>query len=281
MFTNVVIGIDGFRPDARAIKAAQAVAPSAAYHLVAVYPDSDQQPSAGFEDYRERVRQAALEFVEEQRAAAELPGAEMHALPGHTPSRALKAFAADISADLIVLGGAAESALNRLVMGDVARSVLHGAPCPVLVVARCGESPARPNAIGVAYDGSAESDAALRLAVELAKGLDARIEVVEGIPIGNPRTWGPKGMEHFGELIAPEQERITAKVQALDVPATATVVPMTGREALKELAGRVDLVVCGSRSTGPARRIAFGSTADDLIHHATCPVLVVPRGVEV
>lgn len=281
MFTNVVIGIDGFRPDTRAIKAAQAVAPSATYHLVGAYPDSAQQPSMGFEDYRERVRQAAIEAVEAQQAVAELPAAQVHALPSHTPSRALKEFAGEISADLIVLGGASESAVNRVVMGDVARGVLHGAPCPVLVVARCGESPIQPQAIGVAYDGSAESEAALRLAVDLAKGLDARIELVEAIPIGNPQTWGSDGMERFGDLIGPEQDRITAKVQALAVPATATVVPMTAREALKELAGRVDLVVCGSRSSGTARRIAFGSTADDLVHHATCPVLVVPRGVDV
>ncbi len=282
MFTNVVIGIDGFRPDTRAIKAAQAIAPTATYHLAAIYPDSDKQPGAGFEDYRERVRQAALEVVEAQRAAAELPAAQVHALPGHTPSRGLKAFADDISADLIVLGAALEGAAHRAVMGDVARGVLHGAPCPVLVVARCDEVPARPKVIGVAYNGSTESEAALRTAVELADGLDAHIDLVEAIHIGtDPERWEPQRREYLIGLTSSEQARITAKAQALPVPATATVAHAPAREALQELAARVDLVVCGSRSWGPFRRIAFGSTADHLVHHSTCPVLVVPRGADV
>jgi nucleotide-binding universal stress UspA family protein len=39
----------------------------------------------------------------------------------------------------------------------------------------------------------------------------------------------------------------------------------------------VDLIVTGSRGWGPIRRVALGSLSDRLIHHASCPVLVVPR----
>jgi nucleotide-binding universal stress UspA family protein len=49
------------------------------------------------------------------------------------------------------------------------------------------------------------------------------------------------------------------------------------RRELAAFAGAVDLLVCGSRSWGPIRRVVLGSTSDWLIPHVSCPVLVVPR----
>ncbi len=41
-----------------------------------------------------------------------------------------------------------------------------------------------------------------------------------------------------------------------------------------------DLLVIGSRRYGPARSVLVGSVGHHLAHSATCPVLIVPRGVE-
>ena len=40
----------------------------------------------------------------------------------------------------------------------------------------------------------------------------------------------------------------------------------------------LDLLVCGSRGYGPARRVLLGGVSARLLRHARVPVLVVPRG---
>lgn len=50
------------------------------------------------------------------------------------PAKAILREAGDIKADLIVLGTVGRSGWNRFLMGSVAETVLHHAPCPVLTV---------------------------------------------------------------------------------------------------------------------------------------------------
>jgi nucleotide-binding universal stress UspA family protein len=50
------------------------------------------------------------------------------------PAAEILAVAADARADLIVVGSRGQSGLARLLLGSVARNVLYGAPCSVLVV---------------------------------------------------------------------------------------------------------------------------------------------------
>jgi nucleotide-binding universal stress UspA family protein len=42
----------------------------------------------------------------------------------------------------------------------------------------------------------------------------------------------------------------------------------------------LDLLVVGSRSYGPVRRLLLGSTSTRLVREAACPLLVLPRGVD-
>jgi nucleotide-binding universal stress UspA family protein len=56
--------------------------------------------------------------------------------------------------------------------------------------------------------------------------------------------------------------------------------PVVGDPAteLTRRSGHLDLLVLGSRSHGPLRRLILGSTSRHLVRHAACPVLVLPRG---
>jgi nucleotide-binding universal stress UspA family protein len=38
-----------------------------------------------------------------------------------------------------------------------------------------------------------------------------------------------------------------------------------------------DVLVCGSRGYGPARRVLLGGVSSRLLRHARLPVIVVPR----
>ncbi len=50
-------------------------------------------------------------------------------------------------------------------------------------------------------------------------------------------------------------------------------------EAFTELSGDVDLIVLGSRGQGLWGRLANGSTSAYLVRDASCPVFILPRGL--
>jgi nucleotide-binding universal stress UspA family protein len=49
------------------------------------------------------------------------------------------------------------------------------------------------------------------------------------------------------------------------------------REELGQAGRELDLLIVGSRSSGPISRTFHGSVSRYLVRHATCPLLVVPR----
>lgn len=57
-----------------------------------------------------------------------------HAFLEGDPASEIIAYAADISADVIVIGTHGRSGVDRLVMGSVAERVMRNSPCSVLVV---------------------------------------------------------------------------------------------------------------------------------------------------
>lgn len=283
MFNHVIVGIDGERTDRDAIELAKALAPHAELELVFVYPYSENQARGGIDAYGELVRDGALRRLEHLRADARVPQAQIRAEPSFAPAKALKRRAAEAKADLIVLGATSRTRLDRVVIGDVARGVLHGAPCPVLDVARGhADAHVKPKVIGVAYDRTPESVEALQLAIELAGDIGARLEIVEALDVSpSPAIWGYTVTEYLDSLVGPEDERMRTMAESLDVPATGRALRGPVHQVLRDLSVRVDLMVCGSRSWGMAGRIAFGGTADRLVHQSPCPVLVVPRGADV
>jgi nucleotide-binding universal stress UspA family protein len=50
-------------------------------------------------------------------------------------------------------------------------------------------------------------------------------------------------------------------------------------KALAEAAADLDLLYVGSRGYGPLRRVLLGSISAHLVKHASCAVVVTPRGV--
>jgi nucleotide-binding universal stress UspA family protein len=77
---------------------------------------------------------------------------------------------------------------------------------------------------------------------------------------------------------AAEEALNTSKreVTALDGVEGDAVLGLAGEE-LAAFAGGVDLLVVGSRSYGPLRRLMFGSTSRYLARHARCPLIILPR----
>ena len=76
-----------------------------------------------------------------------------------------------------------------------------------------------------------------------------------------------------GERLAAYAEEHLAGCRA---SATA-VVGVASREIVRYAEEkRIDLIVIASHGYGPVRQLLLGSTAERVLHHASCPVLVVP-----
>jgi len=80
-------------------------------------------------------------------------------------------------------------------------------------------------------------------------------------------------MDEYKPLIAEAQARID------QLPGvTGTVVFGLAGEELASFGENVDVLVVGSRSYGPLRRLVVGSTSEYLERKARCSLLVLPRG---
>jgi nucleotide-binding universal stress UspA family protein len=130
------------------------------------------------------------------------------------------------------------------------------------------------------YDGSEGSQAALRVAVTVAKAYDAPLTIVFGYepnPMGGETADYKKQLEKIGSdlLAAAAQE-----VKSLDstVAVESLVTPLRPVESLLqaalERAARV--IVVGGNGERPIVGAILGSVPHKLLHRSTVPVLVVP-----
>jgi len=137
------------------------------------------------------------------------------------------------------------------------------------------------NPIILATDGSPSAADATQQAVELARSTGAKLFVIS--------VWHA-GSTTYSTVALPESKRI-AKEQACDAAGAAVEAAraagieaesfvLEGDAVERICASAADtgasLLVVGSHGFGPVRRLVFGSVSTALLHHAPCPVLVVP-----
>jgi nucleotide-binding universal stress UspA family protein len=91
---------------------------------------TDLQVQRARAELQRRLEQA-LERV--QSAAGEPLAAEAVVIDG-SPGETVPAFAAELNADLVVVGSAGVSGLRRMMFGSVAEAIVRHSPCSVLVV---------------------------------------------------------------------------------------------------------------------------------------------------
>lgn len=284
MFRKVVVGVATRAGDQEAIALARALAPSAELVLVNAYPFDNVPSRFALLAYGNALRADAKHALENVREAAGIPDAGIDLVPDTSPARALHRVASRRHADLLVIASSRRGHLQRILLGDVARDVLHGAPCPV-AVAPHGSTGAAIGTIGVAFDGSPESRLALELAAAIAADLGARLRVLHVVTgpaaPASIRAYSVDLLAVDEKLKAEAQARLDEALAQLDpaIDAAGEAVAGVPSKRLPQLTEDADVVLTGSRGWGTLRSVVLGSTSDRLIHHAQCPVIVVPRGV--
>jgi nucleotide-binding universal stress UspA family protein len=219
-----------------------------------------------------RSRRAAAEAELERLRAASPPVVETRVIEAHSTVRGLVAVAKAEDADLIVVGSDRRPGDYRAykVLG---LRLLHGAPCAVAIAPREQESDIRH--IGVAYDGSPESELALADAYELAQRIHAAVTLY--LAVLPDELDGQRAHREAGALLDAAADRAPSGVN----PATVMLSGYASSALVRSAGGVVDLLVLGSRGQGPLQHAIAGSTSRAVAIEVDCPLLITPRGAGV
>lgn len=203
-------------------------------------------------------------------------------------TREILACATRLACDLLVMGTHGRSGFERWVLGSVAEKVLRKSACPVLTVGP--GAPAGPPAwdpILCAVDFSASSCAALDYALALTQAARARLEVlhvVESLPPFQPddhpeidiaayRRWLiDEAYRALHELIPDQAREKTLVGENVTFGKAYAEILRVARDA------ESGLVVLGTRGRGAVDLALFGSTTNQVVRAAPCPVLSVREG---
>ncbi len=191
-------------------------------------------------------------------------------------------------ADLLVMGTHGRSGFDRFFLGSVTEKVLRKAPCPVLTVPP--HAPATPPAevalrtILCPVDFSAAALEAFGFALDLARRSDASVVLVHAIEFLAEEE--PLETAHFNVpefrsyLLTDARQRLESLVSGeprLNRGVRTVVVVGRAHHGILHIAADegADLIVMGAQGRGGAALALFGSTTQQVVRGATCPVLTV------
>lgn len=282
----IVVGTDGSRDGMRAVvwaadEAASRGCPLRVVHAVAPWL-YERNVDPRLLSVREWLLAGGQEIigaaVEAARTRAEGIDVAGEVVPGGA-SRALLERSRDAS--MVVVGGNGVGTVAGLLVGSTALQVVSHATVPAVVVRHV--EPVARGEIAVGVDGLPAGEPALTFAFEEAGVRDVRLRAVH--VWSDPGTTGPGGVtplvydtevvtaEHTGRLndaLAPWREKYP------DVEVVIEVVHGRPVRILSGVSARSDLLVVGTRGHGGFRGLVLGSVSHGLLHHAHCPLAVVP-----
>jgi nucleotide-binding universal stress UspA family protein len=141
--------------------------------------------------------------------------------------------------------------------------------------------------IVVGVDGSSGADAALGWAIKEARLRDAKIDVIHAWQEPPAVTPAAEATTHdLAALMGPAAERCLEAVIRRAVPEgfaghsihmRTWVAHGPAGPVLVEAAQDADLLVVGTRGLGAVGRLVLGSVSHYCLHHAHCPVVVIPQ----
>lgn len=285
MFSKIVHASDGSKYAFDALTLALAIARqnNSELHIVCV-EEIPYLPEfiAEVREATTAVAQKIQGIFQRARAIAEQQNVTLHThtIAGH-PVRDIVRLAADLKADLLVIGARGHSALYERMIGSKADRIVQLAPCPVLVVKLPVEKSDSPvfKKILVANDGSKHGVQALTLALGLAQQNNSELNMVcvEEIP------YLSESVDESREMAAIVARRIEgvfqrARARAEEYRLTLNTHLLKGHpvRTIVKLAAdlNVDLLIVGARGHSALYVRMIGSQADRIMKLAPCPVLV-------
>ncbi len=197
-------------------------------------------------------------------------------------------LAASGETELLVLGSRGHGAVVGFLLGSIGRQVIADAPGPVVLVRAGDEASAEASGreIVVGQQGEPEDSAdVIGFAFETAAARGATVRAVRAWALPTVFTYSPGSMALADEAGGLEQYERKALGEALgpwrerypDVPVVEHVEMGSAGQVLLSVSANAQLMVVGRRARRTAVGARIGSVAHGVLHHAECPVAVVPH----
>jgi CPA2 family monovalent cation:H+ antiporter-2 len=206
---------------------------------------------------------------------------------GYNVSAHILERAVSLPADLLVMGTHGRSGFDRAVLGSVAEKVMRKAACPVMTVPPPVVRAAKPpyKRLLCPIDFSPSSIAALQFACSIAKESDAQLTLMhvfespvdEDSPVQqfDAPEFRPQRMEAAARRL---DGLISEDVRTWAQPKTDVSYGKPYRRILAVAEKQdADLIVMGVHGRSPFDVLLMGSTTNQVVRRASCPVLTLKQ----
>ncbi|MEO8358989.1 MAG: universal stress protein [Vicinamibacteria bacterium] len=201
------------------------------------------------------------------------------------PADEIEDAAVKVAADLVVMGTHGRGGWDRFLMGSTTEKVIRRLPCPVLTIGPTSTAPEGMlfRRIVCALDLTSASQATLDTALSFAEENLAEVVLVHVID-GGRLEWAPKslGSAYKSDFLraATEGAHTSLSTMREDAHSFCTVSRRVATgSAWREIVRiaeeiKADLIVVGTQGPGNLNPVFLGSTTNQVVRHAPCPVLL-------
>jgi nucleotide-binding universal stress UspA family protein len=287
---RILCPVDTSEPSAEAARQAIAFARWSGARLTALHVD--EPINMADPELLSRLMEERREWMRLQFREAFDAGIDVDLVSGTgVPALEIVTYAAELPADLIVMGTHGVGGFQHLMLGSVAEKVLRRASCPVLTVPPRGVATSRLpfEHILCALDFSDCSLAALEFAMTAALGTGAALTLAHVLDW----PWTEPPAPAFDELppveaaalieyrrrrerdalarlgaLAPDELRDRCRTRVSHGRAYVELLRLAAEE-------QADLIVLGVHGRHAVEMAVFGSTTNQVVRRATCPVLTL------
>jgi nucleotide-binding universal stress UspA family protein len=213
------------------------------------------------------------------------------------PAAEINKAAHKIGADLIAIATRGYTGLKYAFLGGTTTQLVRTAPCPVLVVrelehlpaeerARRGRTPLQFQKILVPLDFSECSRVGVDYALGIAREFRSRLLLFHSVTVqsytfGDEYTAleGPNLTKLQQDYAEEEMENLRRGLARKSIKVETVISVGSPVEQVNECVRShgVDLVVTSTHGRTGLKGVFIGSTAEQIVRHAICPVLVVPN----
>ena len=232
----------------------------------------------GYDDFRNAMVDAGRQVLE--RAADMVPEEVASVRKVNeigSPAQLILDSVKSLTADLVVVGVRGQSRLSEVVFGSVSHRVLLHGSCPTLIVRGAARKVQR---VLVAIEDRDDADRITKWLTQHPFADPTKLCVLHAlVPIGvndpydalGTGTWWESAERYADELVTSTADKL------LKPHYTVSTKVATGNPAavIEQEAKGMDLVVMTSHGRKGISRFLLGSVSHAVVHHVTCPVLVL------
>jgi nucleotide-binding universal stress UspA family protein len=193
----------------------------------------------------------------------------------------------ELGADLLVMSTHGRSGVSRFMMGSNASAFLQMLRLPLILLRpqalAAGERPILRRVL-VTLDGSGFAEQVLPWAQVVSQVSSAELLLLTVPEVPDPSMYGAMGdaIDELREQAESNARRYLERTAAMLRDQGMAVRPLVegSRPAttILDVAERegVDMIMVATHGRGGMERLFLGSVADRVVHHSTCPVLLIP-----